>query len=208
MALKYPSSQWDPGATAVEGGSASGTADTGSPVKVGGVYNSSAPTLDNGDRGDLQMDSSANAKMTLATQLAGENLTDDVLGTAIKPVVSATYSGTAFSNFGAATNANVKASAGMLKAISCQNENAAIRYLHVYNKASAPTEDSEVPIFAFAIPAGTAAAPGIITMGENFFGTSGYYFSTGISWGVSVDPDVFDANAVTAGEHQINGIYV
>ena len=37
----------------------SGSADSGSPVKVGGVYNSSLPTLSSGNRGDFQLDANA-----------------------------------------------------------------------------------------------------------------------------------------------------
>lgn len=36
-----------------------GSADSGSPVKVGGVYNATLPTLTDADRGDLQLDSSS-----------------------------------------------------------------------------------------------------------------------------------------------------
>jgi hypothetical protein len=39
----------------VTGNVASGAADSGSPVKVGGVYNSTIPTFANGQRGDLQV---------------------------------------------------------------------------------------------------------------------------------------------------------
>lgn len=92
MAPKYPSSQWDPGAIAVEGGSASGSADAGSPVKVGGVYNSSAPTLDSGDRGDLQLDVNANAKITQATALdkALDSITNYPVGCTMTTVDLAT----------------------------------------------------------------------------------------------------------------------
>lgn len=139
---------------------------------------------------------------------AGENLPLDTQGVTQKPVVSSSYSGQAFSNFGAATNASVTTVPTMLKSINAQNENAAIRYLQVFNLAAAPTEDTSVPIFSWAIPAGTGAAPGIREIGADFFGEAGYYLSAGLSWGISVDPDVFDADAVTAGEHQINGVRV
>lgn len=43
---------------AVVGSIASGSADSGNPVKVGGKYNSSPITLTNGQRGDLQLDAS------------------------------------------------------------------------------------------------------------------------------------------------------
>lgn len=40
----------------VAGNAASGSADSGNPVKVGGIYNSTAVTLTNGQRGDVQVD--------------------------------------------------------------------------------------------------------------------------------------------------------
>lgn len=41
---------------------ASGAADSGNPVKVGGKYNATPPTLDDGDRGDIQLDVNGNLK--------------------------------------------------------------------------------------------------------------------------------------------------
>lgn len=43
----------------VVGNVASGVADSGNPVKVGGVFNTVLPTLTTGQRGDIQLDSSA-----------------------------------------------------------------------------------------------------------------------------------------------------
>lgn len=55
------------GATAqqVQGNVAAGTADAGNPVKVGGRYNTTSPTLTNGQRGDLQLDTNGNLEVTL-----------------------------------------------------------------------------------------------------------------------------------------------
>lgn len=55
------------GATAgqVQGNSAAGAADTGNPVKVGGRFNTTSPTLTNGQRGDLQLDANGNLEVTL-----------------------------------------------------------------------------------------------------------------------------------------------
>lgn len=44
------------GALKVEGSSAAGAADSGNPVKTGGKYNSTLPTLTDGQRGDTQID--------------------------------------------------------------------------------------------------------------------------------------------------------
>lgn len=41
-------------ASQIQGNVASGATDSGNPVKVGGVYNTTLPTLTNGQRGDLQ----------------------------------------------------------------------------------------------------------------------------------------------------------
>ena len=60
----------------VGGNVASGAADGGRPVKVGGRYNSAAPTLDNGDRGDLQLD--VNGRLIVAPLPAGTNNIGDV----------------------------------------------------------------------------------------------------------------------------------
>lgn len=48
------------GITQVVGNVASGDTDTGNPVKVGGKYNTTSPTLTNGQRGDLQLDALGN----------------------------------------------------------------------------------------------------------------------------------------------------
>lgn len=177
-------------------------------LPVGGEYRASATTYADGDAVVNQYDANGNLKITAGTKIAGEDLENDTLGVTQKTVVGSTYSGTAFTNYGAANNANVKAAAGMIKSIRAQNENAAIRYLQIFNLAAAPTDDSSVPIFSFEIAAGSGTVPGVTEVGSNFFGEGGYYLSTGLSWGISVDPDVFDNTGVTAGEHQVNGVYL
>lgn len=65
----------------VVGNVASGATDSGNPVKVGGKYNATPPTLTDGQRGDAQLDVNGNTKVTLATAIAGEDLTNYVLKT-------------------------------------------------------------------------------------------------------------------------------
>jgi hypothetical protein len=48
------------GLLAVGGNVASGAADTGNPVKMGGVYSATLPTLNDGQRGNLQVDNRGN----------------------------------------------------------------------------------------------------------------------------------------------------
>lgn len=50
---------------AVQGNVASAASDSGNPIKVGGVFLSSAPTFTNGQRGDLQLDANGNLKVSL-----------------------------------------------------------------------------------------------------------------------------------------------
>lgn len=49
----------------VQGNVAAGAADSGNPVKVGAIYNSTQPTFANGQRTDLQSDTRGNLKSTL-----------------------------------------------------------------------------------------------------------------------------------------------
>jgi hypothetical protein len=89
------------------GNVASGATDSGNPVKIGGVYNSSAPTLTNGQRGDLQLDASANAKMAEAYV---DGFVDNILN---KSVVEHRYS---YARVTADTQ--VKSSAGFIHSIT------------------------------------------------------------------------------------------
>ncbi|HSV48361.1 MAG TPA: hypothetical protein VLJ58_21410 [Ramlibacter sp.] len=50
-----------------QGNVAAGAVDKGNPLKVGGKYNATPPTLDDGDRGDVQLDASGNLRVTLGT---------------------------------------------------------------------------------------------------------------------------------------------
>lgn len=171
-------------------------------------YNASPATRIDGAASALEVDPVGNLMTTLATASAGENLSQDVVGVAQKPVISSVYTGTVFTNFGAASNASITTVPSMIRSISCHNENAAVRYIQIFNLAAAPTEDTSVPIFSFTVPAGTAAAPGIRTIGSEFFGENGYYLSAGLSWGISVDKDNWDSTGVTVTEHIVNGIYL
>lgn len=107
------------GSVNVLGNVASGASDSGNPVKVGGVYNTSAPTLTNGLRGDAQMDVAANLKVYLATKLDSTN--DSItLGGGLMPTGTAlnTYSNHITAN---ATNTPT-ASTAYISSIAVSNE--------------------------------------------------------------------------------------
>lgn len=103
----------------------------------------------------------------------------------------------------ATTNAtSVKASAGTLYMITASNVNAAVRYLKLYNKASAPTVGTDVPVFTFAIPGNTAGA------GTNIpIPNVGINFSTGIAFALTTEITDTGATAVAASEISINLAY-
>lgn len=95
----------------------------------------------------------------------------------------------------ASTNAtNLKNAAGKVHSFALLNTNAAVRYLHLYNKASAPTVGTDVPVATFAIP-GAAAGAGVVVPTE-----VGANFGTGISYSLTTGPADTDNVAVAANE--------
>jgi len=111
----------------VGGNIASGSADAGSPVKIAGVYNSSAPTFANGQRGDMQIDSAGNHLVSLGTKIAGEDQTNDVMK------MQAQFTPT---NITTQTTTVLKASAGQCGGISI-NTPVANAVITIYDNTSA-----------------------------------------------------------------------
>lgn len=104
----------------------------------------------------------------------------------------------------ATTNAtSVKASAGQLYMVTASNVNAAVRYLKLYNKASAPTVGTDVPVFTFAIPGNTAGA------GTNIpIPACGIAFGTGIAFALTTEATDAGTTAVAANEIVVNLAYL
>lgn len=95
----------------------------------------------------------------------------------------------------ATTNAtSVKASAGQIGFIYAVNLNAAVRYLKLYNKASAPTVGSDTPIATLAIPASTTGAGFMLPIPD------GVNFTTGIAYATTTGVADADTAAVAANE--------
>lgn len=115
---------------------------------------------------------------------------------AVVSKVAASMGSTAVAlNSAATTNAAfAKASAGCLFSISANNAAAAAKYVRFYNKASAPTVGTDVPIMVISLPA--------LTSKEISFG-NGKLFSTGIAYAITNLPAVLDATAVAAGDVQL-----
>lgn len=95
----------------------------------------------------------------------------------------------------ASTNAtNLKGSAGNVFSIALVNTNAAVRYIHLYNKATAPTVGTDVPVVTFGIP-GNAAGAGISIPAD-----IGAAFTTGISYSLTTGASDTDTGAVALNE--------
>ena len=109
-------------------GVANNAADSGNPIKVGGVYNSTPPTLDSADRGDLQLDVNGNLQVSLNTALSGEDTTNNRLMAAPRYTYSAV----------AVADLQVKASAGVLGyiTISCNDSAPTAGSIIVYDNTA------------------------------------------------------------------------
>ncbi len=82
------------------------------------------------------------------------------------------------------------------------NVNAAVRYLKLYNKASAPTVGTDTPVLTFAIPGNTAGA------GTNIpVPTVGINFSTGIAFALTTEATDAGSTGVALSEIVVNLAY-
>jgi hypothetical protein len=153
-------------------------------------------------------------RLLLSTATTAGTTTIDVAGfqaNVSQPVVqpvsgSVSVSGTAtvqpvtptqtFTNSAASTNAtSTKTSAGTVWSIQASNINAAARYLKLYNKASAPTVGTDVPVLTVPLPAGQVV--------QVNGGSNGIRFGTGIAWALTVSAADSATDAVAAGEIKV-----
>ena len=104
------------------------------------------------------------------------------------PAVAGAYALTTAASTNAAV---VKASAGNIFEISVFNSTAATIYVRLYNKATAPTVGTDVPLVVIPVAANALA--------NIEFGALGKRFATGIAIAVTAAAGNTDATAVTAG---------
>jgi hypothetical protein len=153
-------------------------------LQVAGVYNSSAPTLSNGQGAAFQLDSSGNLKVNCTGCSAASTVS----------LVPATSGGLSLSHtvLAASTNAtSLKASAGQVYE-ACVNSNAAYPiFLKLYNKASSPTVGTDTPV---KIVEAQAGVPACMRTEE------GFTFGTGIAWAVTKGIADSDSTAVLASD--------
>lgn len=197
----------------VVGSVASAATDSGNPVKVGGVYRATASTLTDGQRSDLITDTRQNLRVTLygansTNAVAQSNGGFDGNPTNLSAVYVLTYgliyNGTTWDRLrlpsatsrivssAASTNATLgKNATGWLFAVTGYNSNAVVRYLKLYNKASAPTVGTDTPIMTIAL---------VPSAGFAIDFPAPYYFSTGIAYALTTGSADADTGAVGAGD--------
>lgn len=122
--------------------------------------------------------------------------TNGVYAAAFKPLAISTYSPTLFTNFGANTTLNIKATPGNVFSFVVTNTNAAVRYFQLHNTATTPSGGA-VPLRTYTLPALT----GNIAIGMDVLTQAGVNFSTGIAYATSTTAGTY--TAATAGDHYV-----
>lgn len=103
----------------------------------------------------------------------------------------------------ASTNAtSAKGSAGQVYTVIAHNINAAVRYLKLYNKDTAPTVGTDTPLLTLPIPGNTAGAGFVLDTGG-----MGIAFSLGIGYAITTGVADADTGAVAANEIVVNVLY-
>jgi hypothetical protein len=188
--------------------------DSGFPLKVGGVYKASPTNVADGDRADWRMSPNGNGAVVIghATTSGFVNIGGPGRGVALSgnQALWATsfgmnFNGTSYDGLtkpatvsrivsaAASTNAtSAKVTTGDLHKITGYNAAAAVRYIKFYNKTSAPTVGTDVPILT--IPVAPTAAFDID------FPNGGMYFSTGIAYAMTTGSADADTGALTAAD--------
>ena len=101
----------------------------------------------------------------------------------------------------ATTNATaVKTSAGNLFETTLTNLSATVRYVKFYDKASAPTVGTDLPIMTIEVPA-NSCKPVI-------FGQIGKRFNAGIAMAITAAQASADTTVVAAGDIRVHSSYV
>ena len=133
---------------------------------------------------------------TIASIAAGTNLIGKMNLT-----TQTTGGATSFTQISAAsTNAtNVKASAGVLYMLTATNNSATVAFLKMYNKASAPTVGTDVPVMTFMLPSN-----GGITVP---IPSTGITFTAGIGYALTALTTTADTTAVALNQVQLNGAF-
>lgn len=152
------------------------------------------------------LDTSGNVPVDLASLIAGEDLTNNVMGTDHRPISGGSYSPSLYAPITQVTKNIIKSTSGNAFSVYITNDNATVRYFQMHNLTAAPA-GAAVPYLSQKIPAGTANNPGVLLLSSTFFTEGGLYFSNGIAWSVSTTFGTFTDSA-TSTEHVIQVLYI
>lgn len=97
------------------------------------------------------------------------------------------------------TGQHIKASPGVLTMLYCTNINAAMRYVKLYNKATAPSVGTDTPTHTIGVP-GNSSGGGICLP----IPIDGILFTAGIGLGITTGPTDADTGAPAANEVIVN----
>jgi hypothetical protein len=114
---------------------------------AGGVYNSAAPTLTNGQAITLQLDVNGNAKSREQYQPVFEDNTNGVAAVQARPIVSATYAWSVIFSTALAAKLIIKASAGKIRHIEGRIDSTASTatyYVQLWNLTDVPGDATAV----------------------------------------------------------------
>lgn len=120
-----------------------------------GIYNDSSLDLPSGSGAALPL--TQDGRGTQVEERKVDQFVDNtnaVAAFAVKPLSVSTYSWITFSNWGANTTLNVKATTGNVYSLYAYNTNAAARFEQIHNTATTPSA-SAVPVFSFLVGAST-----------------------------------------------------
>lgn len=132
----------------------------------------------------------------LTSQLTVAQNSGALLTTSLPTATASSYSLTTTASTNAAS---VKASAGSLYEIAISNPTATAAYVKLYNKASAPTVGTDVPVCTIPAPANSFVAYPFTFLGKRF--------TTGIAIAVTAAITDADTAVAVAGVH-IHGTYL
>lgn len=96
-----------------------------------------------------------------------------------------------FANLGANVTLAVKAGRTVVFSLSCDNANAADRYLQLHNLATVPT-GGEAPVEAWRVPTGST-----IIVGTDYFTDAGIVFALGCMFAFSTTRDTYTAGSAS-----------
>lgn len=218
----------------VGGAAANGSAFSGPPVPAGADVNTTLPTLADGQRGTLQLDTKGNLRSlgVLNTTTSSDAFSNSVgyatvfssSGSLALPVTGGyVFNGATWDRLrgntlgvfvsqrpqttGGLTPCRIvtgtanfcKASAGLAYKLVAVNTNAALRYLHLYNKASAPTLSTDTPIMTIPLQTNVTVNIDLTEIGLTF--------ATGIAWSYTTDDIAIPATAGTSTELHATILY-